>query len=157
MVHTERVGTVRAFGTTWAVKFSTSADGFWATTCVQPAATSTLNPCEHGPGDGLKVQSSDVPSPSVFITQAVGDIVRAVDLYADDGRVFHAVMVPIRRHGSVVEHVAVVALEGGGQGRFVYHMSSGRTDPGRRPEAHFAWQDLGQVIGGGSFPPPGSA
>jgi hypothetical protein len=33
-------------------------------------------------------------------------------------------------------------------------MSGGRTDQGRRPEAHITWPDLGQVIGSGSFPPP---
>jgi hypothetical protein len=149
LAHTDRVGTVRAFGTTWTVKLSTDSDGFWAGTCVEPAATSTLAPCERGPGGGLLVQSIDAPSPAVFVTQAVGDTVTAIELHADDGRVFHAVMVPTRG-GSV----AVIALEGAGSGRLVYHLSDGRTDQGRRPEAQVAWPDLGQIIGGGSFPPP---
>jgi hypothetical protein len=149
LAHTDRVGTVRAFGTTWTVKLSTDSDGFWACTCVEPAATSTLAPCERGPGGGLLVQSIDAPSPAVFVTQAVGDTVTAIELHADDGRVFHAVMVPTRG-GSV----AVIALEGAGSGRLVYHLSDGRTDQGRRPEAQVAWPDLGQIIGGGSFPPP---
>ena len=157
IVATERVGSVRAFGTTWTVKVSTSADGYWASTCVEPAATRTLSPCQRGPGGGLYVQSSDGQSPSVFVTQAVGDTVRAIDVQAEDGTVFHAVMVPIRRHGSVVGSVAVAALEGGGRGRFVYHLTDGSIDEGRRPEAQVEWPDLGQVIGNGSFRPSGKA
>ena len=76
---------------------------------------------------------------------------------ADDGTVFHALMIPDHRPGSRAGSVAVVALEGGGQGRLVYHMSGGRTDQGRRPEAHITWPDLGQVIGNGSFPRPSKA
>ena len=157
LVNTDRVGTVRAFGTTWTVKVSTAADGYWASTCVQPAATSTLGPCKRGPGGGLNVQSSDGQSPSVFVTEFVGDNVGAIDVEADDGRVFHAVMVPIRHHGSVVGSVAVAALQGGGRGRLVYHLTDGSTDQGLRPEAQVVWPDLGQVIGNGSFPPPGKA
>lgn len=154
IVETERVGTVRAFGTTWTVKLSTDADGFWASSCVEPAATGTLGPCERGPGGGSLVQSSDGQSPSVFVTAAVGDNVESIDVQADDGAVYHAVMVPIRNQGSVAGWVAVVALEGGGRGRFVYHLTDGTTDDGRRPGAHVEWPDLGQVIGEGSFPPP---
>jgi hypothetical protein len=157
LVDTERVGTVRAFGSTWTVKISTAADGFWASSCVEPAATGTLSPCERGPGGGMLVQSSDGPSASVFVTQAVGDIVGAIDVQADDGTVFHAVMLPVRHQGSDAGWAAVVALEGGGRGRFVYHLTDGSTDEGRRPEAHVEWQDLGQVIGEGSFPAPGNA
>jgi hypothetical protein len=43
--------------------------------------------------------------------------------------------------------VAVVALEGAGEGRFVYQMSDGGVDQGRRPEARVEWSDVGQVIG----------
>lgn len=155
LVDTKRVGTVRAFGTTWTVKISAAADGFWASPCVEPAATGTLSPCERGPGGGVLVQSSDGPRPSVFVTQVVGDNVGAIDVQADDGTVYHAVMVPAPRQGSVAGWVlAVVALEGGGRGRFVYHLTDGKTDEGRRPEAHVEWPDLGQVIGEGSFPPP---
>jgi hypothetical protein len=154
LVHTEKVGSVHAFGTTWTVKLSTAADGYYGSTCVEPAATSTLRPCERGWGGGLLVQTSDGPHPSVFVTESVGNIVTAVDVLADDGTVFHAVMIPDHRQGSLAGSVAVVALEGGGQGRLVYHMSGGRTDQGRRPEAQVKWPDLGQVIGNGSFPPP---
>jgi hypothetical protein len=155
-VDTQRVGTVHAFGTTWTVKLSTSADGLATSTCVEPAATSTLGPCARGPGGGLNVQSSDGQVPSVFVTEAVGSNVGAIDLHADDGTVFHAVMVPIG-HGSGAGSVAVVALQGGGRGRLVYHLTDGRTDQGRRPEAQVEWPDLGQLIGKGSFPPPGKA
>ena len=84
----------------------------------------------------------------MFVTQSVGDI-DAIDLRADDGTVFHAVMLPVGRGGMV----AVFALEGEGRGRFVYYFD-GKTDQGRRPEAQVEWPDLGQVIGHGSFPPP---
>jgi hypothetical protein len=155
LVNTERVGTVRAFGTAWTVKFSTSADGSWASTCVEPAATDratdSLDPCERGPGGGMLVQSSDGQNPSVFVTQFVGDDVGAIDVQGDDGTVFHAVMLPHRGSGG---KVAVVALEGEGEGRFVYYLTDGRIDQGRRPEAHVQWPDLGQVIGDGSFPSP---
>lgn len=148
LVHTERVGTVRAFGTIWTVKLSTAADGFWATTCVEPTGTTTLAPCERGPGGGVLVQSSEGQSPSVFVTQSVGDNVGSIDVQADDGTVFHAAMLSVRGSGG---KVAVVALEGGGRGRFVYYLTDGRTDQGRR---HVEWPDLGQVIGDGTFPPP---
>jgi hypothetical protein len=151
LVNTERVGTVRAFGTTWTVKLSTAADGFSASTCVELAATDTLDPCERGPGGGALVQSFDGPSPAVFVTQFVGDSVQAIDVQADGGTMFHAVMLP---SGGTGGKVAVVALEGGDRGRFIFHLSDGRTDQGRRPEAHMEWPDLGQVIGDGSFPPP---
>lgn len=157
LVDTKRFGTVRAFGTTWTVKVSTSADGSGASPCVEPAATGTLSPCERGPGGGVLVQSSDGPSPAVFVTQVVGDNVGAIDVLADDGTVYHAVMIQIRLDGSVVGSVAVVALEGGGRGRFVYHLTDGTTDEGRRPAAHLEWPDLGQEIGDGSFPPPDNA
>jgi hypothetical protein len=52
-------------------------------------------------------------------------------------------MLPVRSGGSV----AVVALEAAGEGRFVYQMSGGRVDEGRRPEARVEWSDVGQVIG----------
>ena len=80
LVHTERVGTVDAFGETWAVKLSTDADGYSPTSCVEPAATSTLQPCERGPGGGLLVQTSDGPHPAVFVTESVGNVVTAVDV-----------------------------------------------------------------------------
>ena len=150
LVNTERVGTVRAFGSTWTVKQSTAADGAWAATCVEPAATSTPEPCDHAPGGGTLVQGFDEPSPAVFVTQGVGDIVEAIDVRADDGTLYHAVMLPMG-DGSVV---GVVALEGGGRGSFVYHLADGRIDEGRRPAARVEWPDLGQAIGDGSFPPP---
>jgi hypothetical protein len=53
--------------------------------------------------------------------------------------------------------VVVIALEGEGHGRLVYHLSDGSTDEGRRPEAQISWPDIGQVIGSGSFPAPGTA
>jgi hypothetical protein len=152
LVNTDRVGTVQAFGTTWAVKRSTAADGFSAASCVEPAATGTLDPCERGPGGGLLVQTIDGRSPAVFVTEYVGDNVTAIELLADDGRVFHAVMVP-----AGAGRVAVIALEGAGHGRLVYHLNDGSTDEGRRPAAQVSWPDLGQVIGNGSFPPPDTA
>ncbi len=145
LVDTELVGTVRAFGTNWAVKRSTAADGYWAASCVEPAATaSALTPCERGPGGGKSVQRFDEPGPAVFVTQPVGDI-DAIDLRADDGRVFPAVMLPVGRG----RFVAVIALEGRGRGRFVYYFD-GRIDRGR---TYVEWPDLGQVIGEGSFLP----
>ena len=153
LADTQRVGTVRGFGSTWVVKESTSADGYWSSTCVEPAAdASTSRPCEQAPGGGMLVQTFAEPNPAVFVTQGVGDNVGAIDVRADDGRVFHAVMLP--HQGGFV---AVVALDGAGQGRFVYSLTDGRTDQGLRPEAQVSWPDLGQVIGAGSFPPPGSA
>jgi len=152
LVNTERVGTVRAFGRTWTVKRSTAADGAWGATCVEPAATSTPVPCDRGPGGGMLVQSFDEASPAVFVTQGVGDIVEAIDVRADDGTLYHAVMLPLR-DGSVT----VVALEGGGRGRFVYYLNDGRIEEGQTPAARVEWPDLGQVIGDGSFPPPARA
>ena len=153
LADTQRVGTVRGFGSTWVVKESTSADGYWSSTCVEPAAdASTSRPCEQAPGGGMLVQTFAEPNPAVFVTQGVGDNVGAIDVRADDGRVFHAVMLP--HQGGFV---AVVALDGAGQGSFVYSLTDGRTDQGLRPEAQVSWPDLGQVIGAGSFPPPGSA
>ena len=150
LVDTQRVGTVHGFGSTWVVKESTSADGYWSSTCVEPEAdASTSRPCEQGPGGGMLVQTFQAPNPAVFVTQGVGDNVGAIDVRADDGRVFHAVMLPYQGG-----FVAVVALDGAGQGRFVYSLTDGRTDQGLRPEAQVAWPDLGQVIGAGSFPPP---
>ena len=155
LVNTERVGTVRAFGTTWTVKLSTSSDGYWESTCVEPTATDSLAPCERGPGGGVLVQGSDGPSPSVFVTQFVAGTGDAVDVRSDDGTLFHAVMLPVRRQGSITsDQVAVVALEGGGRGRFVYHLTDGTTYQVPPPEVHVEWPDLGQVIGEGSFPPP---
>ena len=141
LTDTERVGTVRAFGTTWAVKLSTAADGYWGTSCVEPAATSTLDPCERGWGGGSLVQTFETPVPAVFVTQPLGVV--AVDVVTGDGRRYPAEMVPTGGGGSV----AVVALEGAGEGRFVYQMSGGRVDEGRRPEAHVVWPDVGQVMG----------
>ena len=141
LTDTERVGTVHAFGTTWAVKLSTAADGYWRTSCVEPAATSTLDPCERGWGGGSLVQTFETPVPAVFVTQYQG--VEAIDVVTDDGRRYPAVMVPTGGGGSV----AVVALEGAGEGRFVYQMSDGKVDEGRRPEARVEWADVGQVIG----------
>jgi hypothetical protein len=140
LTDTERVGTVRAFGTTWAVKLSTAADGSWGTSCVEPAATSTLDPCERGWGGGSLVQTFERPVPAVFVTQPVGVV--AVDVVTGDGRRYSAEMVPTRGGGSV----AVVALEGAGEGRFVYQMSGGRVDEGRRPEARVVWSDIGQFV-----------
>jgi hypothetical protein len=155
LVNTAQVGTVRAFGATWIVKVSTAADGYWASTCVEPATITTRAPCERGPGGGVLVQSWDGLVPAVFVTQPVGDIV-GVDVIADDGTTFRAVMLPIPSGGFRGGEVAVVAIEGGGKGRFVYHLRDGRVDQGRRPEAHVEWPDLGQVIGDGSFAPPGT-
>jgi hypothetical protein len=145
LVDTERVGTVEAFGTTWAVKTSTAADGYWGTSCVEPAAKSTLDPCERGWGGGMLVQTFETPVPAVFVTQGVGDI-DAIDVVTEDGRSYPAVMLP----GNGGGFVAVVALEGAGEGRFVYWYD-GKVDEGRRPEARVEWFDVGQVIGGGSF------
>jgi hypothetical protein len=153
LVDTEQVGTVRAFGTTWAVKLSTTADGFAGATCVEPAATSTLDSCDRGAGSGTVVQSFDEPTPAVFVTQGVGNGVEAIDVRSDDGGLYHAVMIPLG-DGSVV---AVIALEGGARGRFVYHLTDGTIDEGRRPAARVEWPDLGQAIGDGSFPPPDGA
>ena len=140
LTDTERVGTVRAFGTTWAVKSSSAADGYWGTSCVEPAATSTLDPCPRGWGGGLLIQTFETPAPAVFVTQGVGVV--AVDVVTDDGLRYPAMMVP-----SGGGSVAVIPLEGAGEGRFVYQMSDGRVDEGRRPEAHVEWPDVGQVIG----------
>lgn len=98
------------------------------------------------------VQGFDEPSPAVFVTQRVGDIVEAIDVRADDGTLYHAVMLPLG-DGSV----AVVALEGGGRGRFVYYLNDGRIDEGQRPAGRVEWPDFGPVIGDGSFPPPNKA
>ena len=140
LTDTERVGTVRAFGTTWAVKSSSAADGYWGTSCVEPAATSTLDPCQRGWGGGLLVQTFETPAPAVFVTQGVGVV--GVDVLTDDGLRYPAMMVP-----SGGGSVAVAPLEGAGEGRFVYQMSDGRVDEGHRPEAHVEWPDVGQVIG----------
>lgn len=137
---TERVGTIRAFGTTWAVKLSAAADGYWRASCLEPAAKSTLEPCERGWGGGSLVQAYETPVPAVFVTQYQG--VDAIDVVTDDGRRYPAVMVPTGRGSSV----AVVALEGAGEGRFVYQYD-GKVDEGRRPEARVEWPDVGQVIG----------
>ena len=138
LTDTERVGTVRAFGTTWAVKLSTAADGYWAATCVAPAATSTLDPCERGWGDGPLVQTFETPVPAVFVTNYQG--VDAVDVETDDGRLFPAAMIPTGGGASV----AVVALEGAGVGRFVYHYD-GKVDEGR--PGGVEWSDVGQDMG----------
>jgi hypothetical protein len=66
-----------------------------------------------------------------------------VDVVTDDGRRYPAVMVP--RGGR--NFVAVVPLEGAGEGRFVYQMSDGSLDQSDRPEAAIAWPDVGQVMG----------
>ena len=154
LTDTQKVGTVDAFGATWIVKISTAGDGYWPSTCVEPAGeASPLSACERGWGGGALVQTFDGPDPAVFVTQGVGDLVGAIDVQSDDGRVFHAVMVPTRKGGNV----AVVALEGSGSGRFVYSLTDGRTDEGRRPEAQVEWQDVGQGTAGGSFAPPGRA
>lgn len=84
----------------------------------------------------------------------MGDSVESIDVVSDDGTVFHAVMLPVPERGG---SVAVVALEGSGRGRFAYHLTDGKIDEGRRPEAHVQWPDLGQVTGEGSFPPPDEA
>ena len=139
LTDTERVGTVRAFGTTWAVKLSAAADGYWKASCVEPAATGTLDPCERGWGGGSLVQTFETPVPAVFVTQYQG--VDAIDVVTDDGRRYPAVMVPTGGGASV----AVVALEGAGEGRFVYQYD-GKVDEGRRPEAHVEWSDVSQVI-----------
>jgi hypothetical protein len=99
------------------------------------------------------VQSFDEPTPAVFVTQGVGNGVEAIDVRSDDGGLYHAVMIPLG-DGSVV---AVIALEGGARGRFVYHLTDGTIDEGRRPAARVEWPDLGQAIGDGSFPPPDGA
>ena len=151
LVDSERVGTVRAFGGTWNVKLSNAADGFPPTSCVEPSASGSRAPCERVVGNGVSVQTFREPEPAVFVTKSVGDIVGAIDLVSDDGRVFHAVMLPVR--GS---WVAVIALEGSGRGRFVYHLTDGRVDEGRRPAARVEWSNVGQVIGEGSFLPPGA-
>jgi hypothetical protein len=148
LVESQRVGTVGAFGARWSVKVSRAADGFWASSCVEPAEDRTPAACSRELGGGVSAQTFRRPNPAVFVTQEVGDVVEAVDVISDDGRVFHAVMLPSRDRASV----AVVALEGAGRGRFVYHLRDGRTDEGRRPEARVEWPDLGQVIGEGSFP-----
>jgi hypothetical protein len=140
LTDTERVGTIRAFGTTWAVKLSAAADGYWRAPCVEPAATSTLEPCERGWGGGSLVQTYEAPVPAVFVTQYQG--VDAIDVVTDDGRRYPAVMIPT----GVGSSVAVVALERAGEGRFVYQYD-GKVDQGRRPEARVEWPDVGQVIG----------
>ena len=138
LTDTERVGTVRAFGTTWAVKLSTAADGYWQASCVEPAATSTLEPCERAWGGGSLVQTFDTPVPAVFVTQHQG--VESIDVVTDDGRRYPALMIPTGRGASV----AVVALEGAGPGRFVFRFD-GKVEQGRR--AGVEWSDVGQVIG----------
>lgn len=151
LVESMRVGTVHAFGTTWNVKASRDAEGFWTTACVEPATIgSASEPCVRGPGAGADVQTTSEQNPSVFVSQVVGSTVASVDVRSDDGTVFHAVMVPIRDRGSDAGTVAVVALEGGGRGKFIYQMTDGKIYESGAVE----WQDLGQVIGGGSFPPP---
>ncbi len=138
LTDTERIGTVQAFGTTWDVKLSTAADGYWAAPCIEPAATSTLEPCERGWGDGSLVQAFEAPVPAVFVTNYQG--VDAVDVLTDDGRRYPAVMVATSDGGSV----AVVALEGAGEGRFIYRYD-GKVDESRRGVVE--WSDVGQVIG----------
>jgi hypothetical protein len=140
VTHTERVGTVRAFGTTWAVKLSTAAGMHWGS-CVEPAATSTLDPCRPGWGGGMLVQTFEKPVPAVFVTQFQGVV--AIDVVTDDGRRYPAMMVPTRGGATV----AVVPLEGAGEGRFVYQMAGGEVDQGRRPSSQVEWSDVGQVIG----------
>jgi hypothetical protein len=140
LTETERVGTVRAFGNEWAVKLSTAADGYWGATCIEPAATSTLDPCERGFGGGSLVQTFEDPAPAVFVSQLAG--VDAIDVVTDDGRTFPMVRIPIGGGGAVF----VAALEGAGDGRFVYHFD-GQVDDGRRPEARVEWSDVGQEIG----------
>jgi hypothetical protein len=39
-------------------------------------------------------------------------------------------------------------------GRFVYQLSDGRVDEGRRPEARAEWSDVDQVIGERSLTSP---
>jgi hypothetical protein len=137
LTDTVRVGTVRAFGTTWAVKLSTAADGDWGASCVEPAATSTLEPCERAWGDGSLVQTFEKPVPAVFAT--VGQGVEEVDVITDEGRRYPSVMIPTDGGGSI----AVVALEEAGEGRFVYRWD-GKVHRGRKT---LRWTDVGQVIG----------
>lgn len=148
LVHSERMGTLEAFGASWSVKVSRSADGYSTSSCVEPADEPSSAPCDRALGGGVSVQTFEGPNPAVFVTQIAG--VEAIDVVADDGRVFHGVMLASTGGGSVV----VVALEGSGRGRFVYYLGDGRTDEGRRPEAQVEWPDVGQVIGEGSFPAP---
>jgi hypothetical protein len=53
-------------------------------------------------------------------------------------------------HGSDEAMSAVIALEGSGRGRFVYHLTDGRTHQG----GYVEWPDVDQSIGNGSFHPP---
>ena len=137
---TERVGTVHAFGTTWAVKLSTAADGYWGTTCVEPAATSTLDPCERGVG--RRHARPDVRSAGARGVRHTGPGCRRGRRRDRRRPEYPAVMFPTGGGSSV----AVVALEGAGEGRFVYQYD-GKVDEGRRPEARVEWTDVGQVIG----------
>jgi hypothetical protein len=145
LVNTVKVGTAHAFGTTWNVKDSWSADGYQDYACVEPASASTSDPCDRPLGNGISVQIFSEPAPDVFISAYVG---YRADIRMNDGTVFHAFMldVPAVTGGTV----AVFALEGAGSGRLIYHLGDGRIYEGPRVR----WPDLGQVIGDGSFPPP---
>jgi len=140
LVNTVQVATVRAFGTTWNVKDSSAADGYFDVACVEPAEAPSSDPCERPLGDGPNIQTFNEPVPAVFVSVFAG--VDGVDIQTDDGTVFHALM-----FGNVV---AVFALEGGGSGRLIYHFDGDKVHEGPRVE----WRDLGQAIGDGSFPPP---
>jgi len=143
LVNTVKVGTVRAFGTTWNVKDSWAADGGFDVACVEPASASTSDPCDRPLGGGTSVQIFQTPVPATFVSVLGG----RVGIRMDDGTVLQALKFRIPGSGSFV---AVFALEGGGTGRLIYHFDGDKVYEGPRVE----WPDLGQVIGDGSFPPP---
>ncbi|MEO8424852.1 MAG: hypothetical protein ABI595_13205 [Actinomycetota bacterium] len=146
LVATTQVGTIRAFGTTWSVKYTSTADGYDGVGCVEPAAGATRAPCKRPLGGGPDVQTFDAPVPATFVSLFAG--VTSVEVRANDGTVFPAVKVDVPWSNG--GYVAVIALEGGGSGRLIYHFNGDKVYDGPRVR----WPGLGQVIGKGSFPPP---
>ena len=144
LVASAEVGTVRAFGTSWHVKYSTSADGTFSVACVEPASGSTQGPCKRPLGNGVNEQTFNEPVPAVFLSLPIGCDFE-MEIRMNDGTVIPALLLGIP--GACV---AVWALEGEGSGNVIYHFDYGTE---LHEGARVRWSDLGQVVGDGSFNP----
>ncbi len=115
LVRSVPAGTLRAFGTTWRVKDSRSANGWHAQGCVEPPSVPTSQPCELPLGGGLLVQTFSEPVPASFLAVSAGGDIRT-EIRMPDGTVLQPIRFPSWR-GSAVD---VFVLGGAGSGRLVY-------------------------------------
>ena len=120
LVHSLRVGALRAFGARWRVKDSRSANGWHAQACVEPSSAPTSQPCDRPLGGGLYVQTFSQPVAASFLS-----VDSSSDTWAEIRMRNGTRLLPVGFPSWNNAAVAVFVLEGSGSGRVLYHWTNG--------------------------------